>query len=444
MINVFDAAIERERLENKILAKEELNSLTAAIRDVNEYIYSLPRRYRDAFESDDKYLLFKGGRGGGKSISVCGHFIEESYLEKYTNTVFLFAREIAVSIEDSVYSLVVDLIQQAGKDHDFKILAKSITNEKTGVKFLFTGLRATGGKTAFSQINKIKGKHAISKIFIEEGQDITEDSLNTLMPTINRSGTVRLINEWRKDEDLFKESRFYVAMNPNFDNDPVVIKFRKLSRHRIEHINIFDIEPEFQDIQLMQQAEDEKTEIYYNHVWLGAASWKIDGYPFAEMQKVNYGAIPVAHTCFLDPSFAGGDFTAITFIGVIEGQLCAWGYCFKMGWSRCLDDIVMLVNRFKCQNNFYEENALSIVPQELLAERQCHFVGHLTLGNKENRIYKVAAYTAHRTKLLTNHSNSAYIKNILEYQDGVKHDDAPDSFASCMIKGGIVSEKMKF
>lgn len=443
-MNSLEIAIERERLENLILAQEQINSITAAIRGEDDNIYMLPWQYREAFESDNKYLLFKGGRGGGKSIAVCSHFIEESYDPEYKNSVFLFAREIAVSIEDSVYSLVVDLIQQAGREGDFKILAKSVTNVKTGVKFLFTGLRATGGKTAFSQLNKIKGKHAIRKIFIEEGQDITDDSLNTLMPTISRSGTVKLVNEWRKDENLFKASRFYVAMNPNFDNDPVVVKFRKLSKHKIYHINIFHLDPEFQDSQLLQQAEDERGEIYFAHVWEGAASHKVDGYPFAEMKEVNYSGIPVAHTCFLDPSFSGGDFTAITFIGVIDGQLCAWGYCFKLGWLRCLPQIVELCKKFKCQNNFYESNALDIVPKELFAEQGLDFTARISLGNKENRIYKAAAYTAHRTKLISNHSNTAYIDNILKYQDGEPHDDAPDSFASAMIVSGIISKQMKF
>ena len=418
---------ERERLALKARARRRLNDITRVLRDVSEHIYQLPEKYRTAFTSDNKYLLFKGGRGGGKSIAICAHFIEESYLPEFNKTVFLFAREIAVSIEDSVYSLVVDLIAQAGKTDDFKILAKSITNKSTGVKFLFTGLRATGGKTAFSQINKIKGKHAISKIMIEEGQDITEDSLNTLMPTINRSGTVRLINEWRKDSDLFKASRFYGAMNPNLEHDPLVVKFEKLTLSATYHINIFDIEAEFQDSQLLQQAKDEEGEVYYNHVWLGAASYKIDGYPFAELENINYGSMPQAHTCFLDPSFAGGDFTAITFGGLVNGQLCVWGYCFKLSWSRCVDDIAKLVKLYNCENCFYEENALSLVPQEMFAEKGIDFVGHLTLGNKENRIYKVAAYTAHRTKLLTNHSNSAYIKNINEYQDGADYDDAPDN-----------------
>lgn len=443
-MNQISRQTERERLSNKIAAKTRLNTVVSALTKANPRIFRLPVRYRDAFESDDKYLLFKGGRGGGKSIAICGEFIEESYLYKFKNTVFLFAREIAVSIEDSVYSLVVDLIQQAGKSQDFKILAKSITNIKTGVKFLFTGLRAQGGKTAFSAINKIKGKHAISKLFIEEGQDITEPSLLTLMPTINRSGTVALYKEWRTNESLFKESRFYVAMNPNMDNDPVVVKFRGLTGSRVEHINIFDIEPEFQDEQLIQQAKDEEKEVYYNHVWLGHASYTIDGYPFAEMQNVNYAGVPVANTCFLDPSFAGGDFTAITFIGVVKGELCAWGYCFKLSWSKCVDEVIELVKRHKCENNFYEENALSLVPQEMFADKGVAFVGHLTLGNKENRIYKVAAYTAHRVKLLTNWSNSAYIKNIMEYQIGADHDDAPDSYASAMIKAGVVTDKMKF
>lgn len=427
-----------------IVEYDEQLAPVVAKKSANDEIYVLPSLFRKKFDEAAKYLLFKGGRGSGKTLSIVAYLIEESYKAKYKDSVFLFIREIAVSISDSVYSVVDDLIKQAGLENDFKVLRSSIVNIKTGVKFLFTGLRATGGKTAFSTVNKIKGKHKILKIFGEESQDLSDDSINVLFPTVNRGGKITLVNEWREDADTLVEAQFLFAMNPNLDHDPIVSKLDTMSDAVIEHVNIFDLEPEFQDPQLLQQAKDEENEIYYEHVWLGAASYKIDGFPFAAVQKVNYGKIPKAHTCFVDPSFKGGDYTAITFLGLIEGQLCVWGYCWRLGWVRCLDDIARLCRLHECENNFYEENALDIVPKELLAEMGIDFVGHYTLGNKENRIYKVAAYVAHRTKILSNHSNTAYVTNVLQYQDGCENDDGADSLASCMIKAGIISEKMKF
>ncbi len=288
--------------------------------------FSIPPLYRKLFgDAAAKYIVLKGGRGSGKTFAIICYMLEQSFEEKYRDSLFLILREIQNSIEDSVYSVVVDLVKQAGLEAYFKITNNKVINKLTNVEFAFTGLRATGGKTAFSQVNKIKGKHKVRMVFMDEAQDASEDSLNVLFPTVNRSGQVSFTPEYERllrlafgEEDVdVTEARFFFAMNPNFAEDPIITKVRTFGENaRIEHINIFDLPARYQDPQLLAQAKAEMGEVYYDHVWLGKPSPKISGYPFMETPVVQAddGDEPPACSAFLDVSYKGGDFTSLSFL----------------------------------------------------------------------------------------------------------------------------------
>ncbi|HCE4694064.1 TPA: phage terminase large subunit [Vibrio parahaemolyticus] len=213
--------------------------------------FSIPKIYRDIFGDEAaKYIVLKGGRGSGKTFAIICYMLEQSFEEKYSDSLFLVLREIQTSIEDSVHSVVSDLIKQAGLEQYFKITHSKIINKLTNVEFAFTGLRSTGGKTAFSQVNKIKGKHKVRMVFMDEAQDASQDSLDVLFPTVNRSGNVSFTSEYERllrlafgaEEVDLTEARFFFAMNPNFAEDPVITKVRAFGDQAvIKHINIFDL-----------------------------------------------------------------------------------------------------------------------------------------------------------------------------------------------------------
>lgn len=406
--------------------------------------YIIPSIYRKIFgDKAAKYIVLKGGRGSGKTFAAVAYLIEQSFLPKYKDSTFLFLREIQKSIDESVYSVVSDLIKQAGLSDCFKVLKTEIVNTKNGVKFSFAGVRATGGKTAFSQANKLKGKHKVKFIFGDEAQDFTEESLNVLFPTVNRGGKIKLYHPLDEEPEDLTETRFIFAMNPNFDTDPIIAKVQNLDNSVIEHINIFDLPEEFQDPQLIEQAKQEEGQIYYNHVWLGEAHHKISGYPFANVDQLRTNE-EMECMAFLDPSFSGGDFTALTFIGVKDGAPYFWGKVWRRGWNGVIGEIVDELNLYNAGRFWYESNSLGSVPADMFAEYGVEAIPHHSLGNKENRIYKVAAYTAHRVHMVINRCNSEYIENVLKYNEEAANDDAPDSYASACIVAGIVSNKMKF
>ena len=418
--------------------------------------FSIPPLYRKLFgDAAAKYIVLKGGRGSGKTFAIICYMLEQSFDEKYRDSLFLILREIQNSIEDSVYSVVVDLVKQAGLEAYFKITNNKVINKLTNVEFAFTGLRATGGKTAFSQVNKIKGKHKVRMVFMDEAQDASEDSLNVLFPTVNRSGQVSFTAEYERllrlafgeEEVDVTEARFFFAMNPNFAEDPIITKVRTFGENaRIEHINIFDLPVRYQDPQLLAQAKAEMGEVYYDHVWLGKPSPKISGYPFMETPVVQAddGDEPPACTAFLDVSYKGGDFTSLSFIAQVRGYVFAWGRCWHQAWNHVVEEIVDELNRFPWLEFFYEDNGVGTAPQDYFAVHGVDAIPRTTLGDKHDRIFRVGAYlNLMRLRFVCTWCCQTWLSHTLKFNKDAEYDDAPDSLTNAAIRAGIVSDKMK-
>jgi hypothetical protein len=424
------------------------------VEEAKPRIFCIPRLHREAIENEkNQFLILKGGRGGFKTTSIICCLIEYSYI--YKDCAFLFTREIAKSIQDSVYAVVVDLIAQAGKGADFTIRATSIEHKRSNVKFIFTGLRSTGGKSAMSQINKVKGLHKLRLLFLEEGQDLSRDSLDVLLPTATRKGTVKLHEEAKKAADDLQDeliqARFFVAMNPNKKIDPVVAKFKtyvKAGKGQILHINMMDIindQPEFRDEGLINQMALEIDDPYFDHIWNGAPFHKFAGLPFSGHKIANFKNIKVYYA-FIDPSFKGGDYTAIAFLGEADGRAVAFGKAYKQAWnmSPTIDRMVAEIKKHKPDRVWFEDNSLGTVPGTEFAKYGVKVIGHTSILNKEDRIYKVAAYTKNLVSLAENYCDPLWLEMVVDYSDEAENDDPPDSLASVILKSGVIKEKVKF
>ena len=444
----------REKLRLLELKREKARRKLLGLREK----FLIPQIYRDLFgDTAAKYIVLKGGRGSGKTFAIVCFLIEESFNEKYENSLFLFLREIQNSIDDSVYSVICDLIKKANLQQFFKIEKTRIRNRLTGVEFGFTGLRSTGGKTQFSQVNKIKGKHKVRYLFMDEAQDASEDSLDVLFPTVNRKGSVLFTPEYQKILDALtggeeldvSETRLLFAMNPNFAVDPVISKVKVYGdMARIVHVNIFDLPEEFQDQQLLELALRDYGEISYDHVWLGKPSPKISGYPFMDVEYVEAAESDINKlpcTAFLDPSFKGGDHTALTLIAQIDGNVYAWGFCWHQAWNNVLDQIAEVIHRFNCHEFYYESNGVGSVPIDMFEQFGLSPIGRNSSTNKEDRIFRVGAYLSMlNLSFISNWSNAEWLTQCSKYNLDAANDDAPDSLTNAAIRAGIVSDKMKF
>jgi len=152
-------------------------------------------------------------------------------------------RETQNSINESVYSLLVDLIRKYNLA--FEVFSTKITHKVSGTTVAFRGFREQG---AFN----IQGMEGIDIVWIDEAQAITKQTLDVLIPTI------------RKDK-----AKIFFTMNPHVIDDPVV-NFC-LGRKDCLHIKINYDENKYCTQALINEAEECKKKSIedYNHIWLG-------------------------------------------------------------------------------------------------------------------------------------------------------------------------------
>ncbi len=187
-----------------------------------------------------RYFLLTGGRGGGKSQTVARLIL---YLaEKYQSRI-VCGREIQNSIQESVYSLLSDIIKSYRLD--FEIYSSKIVSRQSNSTLNFRGFREQG---AFN----IQGMEGVDIVWIDEAQAITQQTLDVLIPTV------------RKDN-----AKLFFTMNRHVHNDPV-FEFLK-GRDDCLHININYNENPFCTEALIKEAEECKKRSLddFEHIWQG-------------------------------------------------------------------------------------------------------------------------------------------------------------------------------
>ena len=154
----------------------------------------------EVFRSPAPYKITEGGRGSGKSWSIASLLIQELSVNTHR---LLCCREIQKSLAESSYRLLVDTIQR------LHISGWTVTKEtlehENGSRIIFRGLKDLRAG------NAIKSLEGFTRVWLEEAQTISAESLQMLLPTI------------RADN-----SEIYACYNPNTEEDPInILKTRK-------------------------------------------------------------------------------------------------------------------------------------------------------------------------------------------------------------------------
>lgn len=135
----------------------------------------------------EKYKVCYGGRGSGKSMVVAEILIE---VARRTKTVILCVREFQGSIGDSVHKLLSETIDRLGYFEEFDVQKQTIINKATGATFIFMGIK--------NNPTKVKSVQGVGICWIEEAENVTEDSWDILVPSV------------RGD----KNAKFFITFNP--------------------------------------------------------------------------------------------------------------------------------------------------------------------------------------------------------------------------------------
>lgn len=226
--------------------------------------------------------IIVGGRGSGKSEAAA------SCMLKFCDDGerVLCAREFQNSLDDSVHSLLKRKIEVLGVS-TLTPMASAIQSAMGG-DIVYRGLARN--------IQSIKSLDFIKKVWIEEGQTISQDSIDTLFPTIRQNG-----------------SEIWITMNRGSVNDPIAVTYLAKAEAELERSGIYEDDymiavelnwrdnPWFPEILNQQRikAKEEWPAAKYDHIWEGKYGDIIED---AIIEPAWFDACIDAH---LNPKFAG-------------------------------------------------------------------------------------------------------------------------------------------
>ena len=202
-----------------------------------------------------KYFVYYGGRGGGKSESVC-RILLALCMDKRLRV--LCCRELQKSISDSIYKLLCEIIVAEGLEGFYRIEAEKIVG-LNGSEFIFKGLK--------SNASSLKSMAHIDVCYVEEAENISNKSWEALIPTIRQM-----------------RSFFVIIFNPRYPSDPTYKRFvmgadkdMYVKKVGWQDNPFFPHVLEVERVRL--QRNDPKA---YSHVWEGNFDERYSGTVYAE------------------------------------------------------------------------------------------------------------------------------------------------------------------
>lgn len=266
----------------------------------------VPEPFMELFEptANWRHLLFYGGRSSGKSTTVATSILTKASEQKLR---VLCTRELQNSISESVHKLLGDLIDKY-RLTDWEVKKETIVNRKTGSEIYFKGLH--------NNSQSIKSFEGIDVVWVEEAQSVSMESIDTLIPTVRKSGSYLI---W--------------TMNRLTESDPVWERLVNLKepdpRTFVQKVNSDAIEDLLSDeIKFERERMRKENPELFEHVWLGEPLTSNTGSVFGKQMaqaredgricNVPYdGAAPV-YTAW---DLGIGDSTAIWFFQMIGKEI---------------------------------------------------------------------------------------------------------------------------
>lgn len=227
-----------------------MSTLKIQIPEAFGFLFT-PARYKGA----------KGGRGSGKSQSFARALLAQGYSNKFG---ILCARELQVSIADSVHSLLDQLIQENAVYSRFYKVGQKEIRGLNGTFFIFKGLK--------HNIAEIKSLQGIHRCWVEEAEGVSDKSWETLIPTIREP-----------------DSEIWATWNPKNPTDPTHIRFilNQDDDMIVKEVNWRD-NPYFPEVLEKERQKLLKNDPEaYDHVWEGKFDTRYSGSVYAKYVNTN-------------------------------------------------------------------------------------------------------------------------------------------------------------
>jgi phage terminase large subunit len=229
----------KDEIERELRRREMARSFRSLVMDRSHPLSAL------LYERADT-KVFYGGRDAAKSWGGAeamlrianGSLGDASSLWGPGPHRFLCTREYQNSISDSIHRLLGDMTLRLGVDHRFKRTQTSLSNPYTGAEFLYKGLH--------HNINGIRSTEGVDICLVEEAQNVSDESWETLIPTIRKEGAELWVFFNVTDEQSPTYQRFVANPPPgaivrmvNYDSNPFL---STRSKQAIEHLKLVDFD----------------------------------------------------------------------------------------------------------------------------------------------------------------------------------------------------------
>lgn len=168
--------------------------------------------------------------------------------------------------------------------------------------------------------------------------------------------------------------------------------------------------------------------------------------PFEDIKFIEKFPTEGTSVMFIDPSFRGGDHTALTVMKGYFAGVVVKGKVVKKAWYHAIEDIVKMALECNVASICFETNTIGdqpiITTRDYLKDNEINgirIVGRDSLGHKHSRILAAGQF-AHIIHIARD-SDKEYIRQVQHYEYGSEPDDAPDSLATCMEWLGLTKGK---
>ncbi|WP_175658206.1 PBSX family phage terminase large subunit [Burkholderia vietnamiensis] len=209
-----------------------------------EHDTSISEDFLPLLDGKYRFVSMRGGRGSGKSVTAAKILLIQAYSKPIKVLCF---REVQNSIKDSVYTSLLDLIEELGLG-DFYTFTLNEIRGANGSVFIFKGL-------SDQTVESIKSFSGIDICWGEEAAGLTDKSLNILIPTIRNEG-----------------SRFLFTWNPSLDTDAVYQRYVLNTREDVKDVEVnWQHNPWFPSVLETERRADLKRldADMYAHIWEG-------------------------------------------------------------------------------------------------------------------------------------------------------------------------------
>ncbi len=368
-------------------------------------------------QCDPRLLL--GARGYGKTdYGVIGGLAYEMYCEGATPE----ASTLIVTKSKERNAAILAEIAHVAKSNGVIFELENSTSLRVA------GLRGKDHSVSTIPIKSksIRGRHP-KRVLMDD--PVTEDDVSEA----TRLFVQRIYNELHK-----LTSNVGVIGQPAHQHDLYATLRPLLKKMEIPHGSIPELDHDLEAQRLAGVDEASIQASYHLKILTEGTT------PFDKIRYVDKFPTGDSAVAFIDPSFEGGDYTALTILRMYMGGVAIQGHVYKKAWNHCLDEICQQLAKRAVKKLAFETNSLGDQPilmlRELLTPYGIGVTGKRSNTNKHSRIMAAGSY-AHLIHL-SRESDRTYTKQVVEYEYKAKFDDAPDSLASGLEWIGLIRGKI--